>query len=158
MRVSAIRPDSGMMALGDALRVAGMMAGMYNMGAGMGAETAGGMNAGDFANLGNTAQTPANFSNISTGAGQIGGSTAGNFAAQTGSFGSAVPWYQSIGNFFSPADSILPYSNPSGSILPQPVAGATTNMPSHWGSMGWQNNAGGRMINRFGGSQSRAYP
>lgn len=112
MRVSAIRPDSGMMAFGDALRIAGMMAGMYNMGAGMGAETAGGLNAGDFANLGDVAATPANFSNISTGAGQIGGTTAGNFAAQTGSFGSAVPWYQSawnsVGDFFQPANSILP--------------------------------------------------
>lgn len=158
MRVSAIRNKGSV--LGDILRIAGMAGSVYNMGAGMGAEatTAGGLNAGDFANLGDVSTGASNFSNISTGAGSIGGSAAGNFAAQTGSFGTAAPWYQSIGDFFSPADSILPYSNPSSTILPEPVAGATTNMPSHWGKMGWQNNAGGRMINRFGGSQSRAYP
>jgi len=144
MRVSAIRPNSGMMAFGDALRIAGMMAGMYNMGAGMGAETAGGLNAGDFANLGNTAQTPANFSNISTGAGQIGGTTAGNFAAQTGSFGaSAVPWYQSawnsVGDFFQPANSILPVQPVQQSHTLTPFERAIAGNPGNT-SQGWATN------------------
>lgn len=140
MRVSAIRSKGSV--LGDILRIAGMAGSVYNMGAGMGAEAA----ANPYSEIWGASMTPAQ-------------------AATSGSasiVGSSTPWYESaynsVGDFFSPADSILPYSNPSSTILPEPVAGATTNMPSHWGKMGWQNNAGGRMINRFGGSQSRAYP
>jgi hypothetical protein len=142
MRVSAIRPDSGMMALGDALRIAGMMAGMYNMGAGLGAEA--GVNAGT-----------ANTSSLSLGANgsvnvvpnAVGSSGQIASGSWLGSAPSAAPWYQSIGNsfsdFFNPTDGILPTHH---TIMPvqqshtlTPFSRAAVGNPGN-ASQGWATN------------------
>ena len=151
MRVSAIRSKGSV--LGDILRIAGMAGSMYSMGSSMGAEA--GVNAGT-----------ANTSTLSLGAegtvNVVPSAGSGTIASGSWLGATPTPWYESaynsVGDFFQPADSILP--TPTATTFPSPVTGAATDMPDHWswGRMGGQNNVGGRMINRFGGSQSRAYP
>jgi hypothetical protein len=139
MRISSTKSEGSV--LGDILRIAGMAGSVYNMGAGLGAEQA----ANPYSEIWGASMTPAQAA------------TSGS----AGIVGSSTPWYQSaynsVGDFFQPADSVLPVS-PTSTTFASPTMGATTDMSDHWGKMGWQNNANGRMINRFGGSQSRAYP
>ena len=131
LAVAGIQPNSGTLAFADALRIAGMMASLYNMGSSFGAEaaagetTAGGLQAGDFSGLGDVSTTAADYSNFAPSGGFGIGGAPGSLGA---SFGNAAVTPLNYGTALDPFMAVQTPSSIGGSYLPSWGAPPYRNM------------------------------